>query len=190
MSLKVKLLSCIGALVLVVCCFLVGVYAAQSAQVSMGGTVSFTADTVYATIRGTISGTNTTPQTLPDIEIDYNSPTEIAMPTQWQNMILDFTDAGTNIVVTIYIDNKATDRGINVTLTDNSTGFNNVTLTKTYNSTTNITGTTDTQQIAHASNSTTPTTGTYAFTLVLDSRNNEASGTFSISMNLANNPNL
>ena len=189
MSLKVKLLSCIGALVLVVCCLLVGVYAAQTAQVSMGGTVSFTADTVYATIRGTISGTNTTPQTLPNIDIEYNSPTKIDMPGEWQNMILDFTDAGTNIVVTIYIDNKATDRGIDVTLTDNSKDFNNVTLTKTYNSTT-ITGTTDTQQIAHASNSTTPTTGTYTFTLDLGSRNNEASGTFSISMNLANNPNI
>ena len=65
MSLKAKLVSVISAFVLILTVAIVSVWAVSQANVTMGGTVGFKADNVYAQISATITGMDENP-TLPN----------------------------------------------------------------------------------------------------------------------------
>ena len=55
MTLKTKLISSISAFVLILTMLIVGVWAASTANVTLGGTIGFQASNVYAKISATIT---------------------------------------------------------------------------------------------------------------------------------------
>ena len=67
MKLKTKLVSALTMFCLTIAMLFVGVWAASSADVTLGGTISFKSKNVYATVEATIEGavgaTNPTPLT-------------------------------------------------------------------------------------------------------------------------------
>ena len=182
MSLKVKLFSCIAAFVLVLSMLFVGVYAAQSVELNVGGNVSFTASSVYADITGSYVGTvehPSTAQSLTPINIDAEDEDgEVSMPSDWTSMPLNFDSSASPITVTITIENLATDRAIAVSLTDN-TDITGVSVARTYNSS-SFSDNTSSQTITGGQ------TGTFTFTLSVTSQNNDISGTFDLDLNLTN----
>ena len=183
MSLKVKLVSVIVAFVIIASLLLVGVYAATNVTLNIGGNVSFTATSVNALISGSVVGTASNPSTpleLDDISLSADTTDgAVTMPASWQNVDLTYGDNGSPITVTITIENRSTDRGIDVTLTDSSS-ISNVTIIRERNDST-ITA-------SHNKDVGGGETVTYTFELTLNSRNNPANGTFSLNFNLVNDP--
>ncbi len=181
MSLKVKLISCISAFILVLSMLFVGVFAAQNVQLNVGGSVSFTATSVYAQITGSYVGTAEHPsqaQSLTPIDIDAETTDgAVDMPDDWTNMPLNFDASGSEITVTISIKNLATDREIAVSLRDN-TSITGVNVERKYNSS-SFTDNTSIQTIEGGD------TGTFTFTLSLTNKNNDISGDFSLNIDLA-----
>ena len=180
MSLKVKLISTISAFILVLSMFFVGVFAAQNVELNVGGSVSFTATSVYAQITGSYVGTAEHPsqaQSLTPIDIDAETTDgAVDMPDDWTNMPLNFDASGSEITVTISIKNLATDRAIAVSLTDN-TSITGVNIAREYNSS-SISDSSITQKIAGGQ------TGTFTFTLSLTSKNNDISDAFDLDLDL------
>lgn len=182
MTLKAKLISSIVAFILVASLMVVSIFASPTITMQIGGNVSFTATSVHATITGSIAGSTQYPTetSLTQIDIDYTDTTEnITMPDDWSNMGLTFDENGTDIVVEITITNLASDRGIEIELTDSSS-TSNYTIAKSASVGSSITGTTDTRSIGGKG------VITYTFTLHVESRNNPASGQFTIGMKLNN----
>ena len=179
MTLKTKLISCIVAFVMVASLMLVGILASPTVTMQMGGNVSFTANSVYAKVTGSIKGSqeNPTETALSEFTIDYDD-TSVTMPTKWTNMGLTFDESATDIVVTMTIENLADDRAIEISLTDNST-TTNYQVNKTAGGV-SVSGSTDTRTINGGE------IVTYTFTLHVQSQNNPASGQFLINCTLNN----
>lgn len=179
MSLKVKLVSVIVAFVIIVSLLMVGVYAATNVTLNIGGNVSFTATSVNALISGSVVGT-ATPLELDDISLSADTTDgAVTMPPSWQNVDLTYGDNGSPITVTITIENRSTDRGIDVTLNDSSS-ISNVTIIRKCDS--------SPINASHNGDIGGGETVAYTFELTLNSRNNPANGTFSLSFNLVNDP--
>ena len=162
--------------------------------------MSCTATSVDALIKGSIIGTKDYPSTgqaynLPDIDIDYQTPEgEIPLTGElqpWTQMDLTFGDNGSPITVAITIENRSSNRQIELILTNNlafdnidNTTQPSITMPITYDTPTaepeNITATPNTKIIPAS------TTVTYSFTLNITSPNNDCGGVFSISMQLNN----
>ena len=180
MSLKVKLISCISAFILVLSMLFIGVYAAQNVELNVGGNVSFTASSVYAQITGSYVGTvehPSTAQSLTPINIDAEDEDgAVSMPSDWTSMPLNFDSSASPITVTITIQNLATDRAIAVSLTDN-TDITGVSVARLYNST-SFSSNTSSQIIAGGG------TGTFTFTLSVINKNSDISGTFDLDLDL------
>lgn len=183
MSLKVKLVSVIVAFVIIVSLLVVGVYAATNVTLNIGGNVSFTATSVNALISGSVVGTAsnpTTPLEFDDISLSADTTDgAVTMPPSWQNVDLTYGDNGSPITITITIENRSPDRGIDVTLTDSSS-ISNVTIIRECDS--------SPINVSHNKDIGGGETVTYTFELTLNSRNNPANGTFSLSFNLVNDP--
>ena len=130
MSLKTRLVTTISMFFLVVALLITGVWAASTANVNIGGTISFNATNIYATITGSITGASTTPTLSP---LNYSAksvPTTTELNTWKQN--LTFADATIpTIKWTIQIQNKS-ERVLYVTLTDNISTLTNATKTLTF----------------------------------------------------------
>ena len=190
MTLKTKLISCIIAFIMVAGLMMVGIFASPTVTLQMGGNVSFSANGVYADITGNIVGTQDhptgSPLQLSTISIDYtNTETEVDLSgtnSDWTTMPLTFDANGGEITVTMNIQNKASDRAIKVTITDN-TNIENVTVERAYNSTT-FASNTDTRTINGGQN------GSYTFKLSVNSQNSPASGSFSLDVKLESTENV
>lgn len=186
MSLKAKLVSCIVVFVIVVSIFIYGVYAATNVTLNIGGNVSFTATSVNALVTGSVVGTAsnpTSPLELDDISLSADTTNgAVTMPPSWQNVDLTYGDNGSPITITITIENRSPDRGIDVTLTDSSS-ISNVTIIRKCNDSTITT-------VPHNKDIGGGEIVTYTFELTLNSRNNPASGTFSLGFNLQNDPSV
>ncbi len=130
MTLKTRLVTTISMFFLVIALLITGVWAVSSANVNIGGTISFNATNIYATITGSISGATTTP-TLSPLNYSANStPNTTELNTWKQN--LTFADATTpTIKWTVTIQNKS-ERALYVTLTDNISTLTNATKTLTF----------------------------------------------------------
>ena len=123
MSLKIKLISCISAFILILGMFIAGVLSAQQAQVNIGGSISFNATDVYARVTGSVANAQSNP-TLSDLLFtanDDSSPSETALAT-WSNMDLDFDQTPTPIEISITVENLSTERTLTVNLTNNLQG--------------------------------------------------------------------
>ena len=77
MSLKMKLVSTISAFMLILGLLIMGVFASPTAEIRLGGKISFTATDVNAKVRATISGTaDETQPTLPELEYKAGATAE------------------------------------------------------------------------------------------------------------------
>jgi hypothetical protein len=98
--------------------------------VNIGGTISFNATNIYATITGSITGASTTPTLSPLNYSAKSAPTTTELNSWKQN--LTFADATVPTVKwTIQIQNKS-ERALYVTLTDNIATLANATKTLTF----------------------------------------------------------
>lgn len=115
---------------LVVALLITGVYAVTSANVNIGGTISFNATNIYATITGTITGASNSTTLSPLNYSAKTQPSQTELNTWCQN--LTFADATIPTVKwTIQIENKS-ERALYVTLTDNIATLTNATKTLTF----------------------------------------------------------
>ncbi len=130
MTLKTKLITSVSMFFMVVALLVVGVWAVSTAQVTMGGTISFNATNIYATITGTIEGASNA-KTMTPLEYSAKTePSDTAKATWCQD--LTFADATIpTIKWTITIENKS-ERALYVSLNDNITSLSNATKTLTY----------------------------------------------------------
>ena len=178
MSLKVKLISCLSAFIIVASLMLISVFAASNVTLNIGGNVSFTANSVNAYITGSIVGNAAGGSTLTSIDIDASDADgAVSMPSDWSNMDLTFSESASPITVTINIQNRSTDREISVSLAD-STSISNVTVTRECD---NVgINATDSRNIPGGE------TVTYTFELSVQSQNNSANGEFDLSVELEN----
>ena len=182
MSLKVKLISCLSAFIIVASLMLISVFAATNVTLNIGGTVSFNANSVNALITGSITGNAAGGSTLTPIDIDASdSDGAVSMPSDWTAMDLTFNETASPITVTINIQNRSTDREIAVSLTD-STNISNVTVTRQCDG--NGINSTDNRDIPGGQ------TITYTFELSVQSQNSSASGAFSLVIGLENAENI
>lgn len=131
MNSKAKLISTIAAICMVLVLLVGGIWAASAGTVTIGGTVSFSAQDVDVEITGAVTGADKAP-TLKTIR--WNAATENnkdtdaategyeALEEAWDLGDLSFTKAATggklnDIVLTITVKNYSTEREVNVALT-------------------------------------------------------------------------
>ena len=151
------------------------VLALTSANISINGKISFTATDIYADVTGTVTGTATT-NTLEDIHLTADT-TSFTTPSSWSNINFDFVK-GQDIVFTIKVTNKSTERPIWITFTDNITSTNTTITRKSA-------GTTVTKfDILEVPKS---TTKSVEITLHLSDATKSASGNFDLGLKLDNN---
>jgi len=129
MSLKAKLVSTIAAFCMVICLLSVGIWAASSGTVNIGGTVSFEVTDVNVLIEGTVTGMDGAAPTLKDIdwnaEDGYNTDTDSdsendALVEGWALGALSFKKNAQgeldSITLTIDITNRSTVNAAKATL--------------------------------------------------------------------------
>ncbi len=122
MSLKAKLVTSISAFALVLALLIVGVLAASSVTVNMGGQISFTASDVHARVTINVEGTaahDTTDDATYlftyDADEEANGATLVTgNSADWTSKSWTFDDART-ITVTVKIENLDASRSIDVT---------------------------------------------------------------------------
>lgn len=125
MSLKAKLVTSISAFCLVLALLIVGVLAVPSATINMGGTITFSATDVNATVSITVTGTTegTQPSQTYTFKAGQGNATEEWKSNNWTY------DAGRQITITITVTNNDTARDLIVSYTAPvGTGFTNTTL--------------------------------------------------------------
>lgn len=177
MSLKAKLVSSVAAFCLVIALMVVGIFAANTATVQMGGSISFTASDVDATV--TLASSGQSGEALSETEtFDASDETATA---NWTDQNLVFAEA-TDIVVSITVNNDATDRPMYVTFTNlpEITSAKNVTVSGvTYNTDQSVVEGTAVEVAADSQ-------VTFQFTFAVTSDNNGASGSWAANISLSN----
>lgn len=116
MSLKAKLVSTVAAFVMVLALMVVGVLAANSASVDLGGSISFTSDHVLATV--SVSATGAKESSTVNGQGDYQKKFTAADATAtWtkDDIDLSFASQDTDIVITITVKNDSTERALTLT---------------------------------------------------------------------------
>ena len=186
MSLKVKLISCISAVVLVIGLMIFGVFSVERASVNLGGTVSFEATNVYCRITGQITGAEESPVTPQELNYSANSePTEEQLAS-WNND-LNFTEDAQAIEIEVTVENLAT-RELIVSVDDLTTSSNNVirSMTKTVGgaSESYTSGSLYTIPASTGEGSTNTSKATFTLKLEVDDPNNSASATYNYRVNL------
>ena len=124
MTLKMKLTSTIAAFLLILGLTIMGVMAAPSATVNLGGHISFNASEVYAKVSGTIEGVDEVPD-LDEITFEAEDKVTGDLST-WQNDLV-FKEDGSMITITVQVENLANDRPLYVSVTDTVGYIDNVT---------------------------------------------------------------
>ena len=126
MSLKAKLISTISAFVLILTIVIVAVWAASTANVSLGGTINFQATNVYAKVTGTVTGMDSNP-TLPTLIFsegqDASEETDIE---QWNNLDLVFKTSGTPIEIEVTVENLSDERSLGVSIQNQIASIDNI----------------------------------------------------------------
>ena len=124
MSLKAKLVSSVAAFCLVLALLVVGILATNTATVNMGGTISFTATDVNATVQISVEGTT---ETVAPVTYTYSA--EKGNATENWTMQNWTYNADRMVTITITVTNNDTARKLNVAYTAPvSTSFTNTTL--------------------------------------------------------------
>ncbi len=195
MTYKAKLITSICAFFLVLALLAAGVWAAKTVNISIGGTVNFTATSVYCNVDGVIKGSKEGTQTLTQLHFEADESESSTLTGSWTpnlNFVDEGDTMGQDITMTITITNLAT-RGLNVTLTNTSSqtpgyGDQNVEIDIKYgttaeNATTYTSGTT---QTITAGTTSSHTTGVFVITFHLTTKNNPATLNYNFTVNLEN----
>lgn len=195
MTYKAKLITSICAFFLVLALLAAGVWAAKTINISIGGTVNFTATSVYCNVDGVIKGSKEGTQTLTQLHFEADESESSTLTGSWTpdlNFVDEGDTMGQDITMTITITNLAT-RGLNVTLTNTSSqtpgyGDQNVEIDIKYgttaeNATTYNSGTT---QTITAGTTSSHTTGVFVITFHLTTKNNPATLNYNFTVNLVN----
>lgn len=127
MRLKAKLISLIASFCLVIAIVSIGVWAAGSGTVTIGGTVSFNATDVFCDVTGSfanVQGTAPAPE-----KLSWSASSEPTDFSSWKNMAINYDEDATPIVFTITIKNNSDERFIKVKLTDTADTTKNLTKT-------------------------------------------------------------
>jgi len=132
MSLKMKLASTVSAFLLILGLTIMGVFAAPTATINLGGSISFKATDVHATVQGKITGSKEAEAVTEGAkEINLNTLTFESGKTtdvsSWANNGISFKDDGSEVTITVTITNLATDRPLYATITDTAQPVENVT---------------------------------------------------------------
>ena len=115
MSIRLKLVSCISAFILVLGIFIFGVLSAEQATVNLGGSISFEATDVYARVTGRVQNAQDNP-TLETLEFSaYNDTPD---QSSWSGLELRFDSRATNITIEVTVENLSMERELTVNLTD------------------------------------------------------------------------
>ena len=128
MTLRSKMVATISAFCLVLAMLIIGVWAAQSVKVEMGGSLTFDANDVNVKIEGSITGTSE-PQTLDTLIFSANEGQSSGDVETWKNKSLTFgrdDDNVFDIVITIKITNLSYENAVNVKILDNYQTIENV----------------------------------------------------------------
>ena len=137
MTTKAKLVSTIAAFCLVLALMVVGVLAASSVTVNLGGSLSFTASDVDATVKvvATGCGEAATVNGTGDYTKTFNADSAENSWTK-DDIDLTFSDKDAPIVITITVTNNSDERALKVSFTGdalpNVTASSNVTMAVTY----------------------------------------------------------
>lgn len=141
MSLKAKLFSSIAAFALVACLLIVGVFAVSPANVNMGGSITFTAKDVLATISGSVTNIaeSTTGLEKP-IKFDANTESGSATNESWKGLAWNFSGKQ-DVVLTITVHNDSTERAFSAAITaPTDTADDNVKISTAYQTAASWTG--------------------------------------------------
>ena len=138
MSLKMKLTSTICAFFLVLGITIMGVLATPNATVNLGGTITFQATNVYAIVNGSITGAVESEAVAGKVlnleTLRFDNETDvIAEGAKWSNTNLSFDNLGSQITITITIENKATDRPLYAKVEETLGKVDNLTKSMTRN---------------------------------------------------------
>lgn len=148
--------------------------ALRSANVDLGGSITFTATGIYANITGLVTGT-VTDNVLPDIRFDH-SVKSFTTPDAWKNMTLDF-DQNNEIVIKVSIENLSDNHDFWITFDDNISSANTI-----------ITRTQEQKTVPNFINMVVKSgeTQTINITLNVENKNIKVNGNFALSLNLTN----
>lgn len=133
MSLKMKLLSCISAFIIVASLMLISVFAATNVTLNIGGNVTFQAVGVQATIsqgvvaNGTVADSASKMQA---VTIDSENDGATALAT-WSGLELSFNEDGAPMTITFDITNNHIERDLEVSITNNIGTASNATMSVT-----------------------------------------------------------
>jgi len=133
MSNKAKLVSVIAAFVLVITLLIGGVFAAQTATVNLGGTITFQAKDVQATISAaTVSNGTVTDAAskMQQVVLDANNDGATAIAT-WSGLDITFDDSGDDVTIVFTITNDHGEKALIVTTTQTDGTTDNATMTTT-----------------------------------------------------------
>ena len=133
MSLKMKLVSCVSAFIIVASLMLISVFAATNVTLNIGGNVTFQAVGVQATIsqgvvaNGTVADSASKMQA---VTIDSENDGATALAT-WSGLELSFNEDGEPMTITFDITNNHTERDLEVSITNNIGTASNATMSVT-----------------------------------------------------------
>lgn len=133
MSNKVKLVSVIAAFALILSLVVAGVLAAQSATVNLGGTITFQAKDVQATISAAtvVNGTVAdAANKLQEVVLDADNDGSTAIAT-WAGLDITFDESGDDVTVTFTITNNHGEKDLVVTTVQTDGTTDNATMTTT-----------------------------------------------------------
>lgn len=130
MGTKARLVYAITAFCLVLTLLITGVWAAKTATIHLGGSISFKATNVFCQVTGEYSGTENAVTNPTKLSWDAeNEPSDSALAS-WSGDnvgLLEFDEKGSPIIFTVTIQNKSTELDMIVKLalgdTDTCNGF-------------------------------------------------------------------
>ena len=183
MSIKMKLVSCISAFILVLGIFIFGVLSAEQATVNLGGSISFDATDVYARVTGKVQNAQTNP-TLDTLE--FSATNDSPDQSSWSGLELQFDSRATDITIEVTVENLSMERELTVNVTDAlATPVDNLGKTILLDGASYVPGTNTTIPVATAADASNTSKATFTITLdVLDHNKSLPSTTFDYDINL------
>ena len=183
MSIKMKLVSCISAFILVLGIFIFGVLSAEQATVNLGGSISFDATDVYARVTGKVQNAQTNP-TLDTLE--FSATNDTPDQSSWSGLELQFDSRATDITIEVTVENLSMERELTVNVTDAlATPVDNLGKTILLDGASYVSGMNKTIPVATAADASNTSKVTFTITLdVLDHNKSLPSTTFDYDINL------
>ena len=183
MSIKMKLVSCISAFIIVLGIFIFGVLSAEQATVNLGGSISFEATDVYARVTGEVQNAQTNP-TLNTLE--FSATNDTPDQSSWSGLDLQFDSRATDITIEVTVENLSMERSLTVNVTDAlATPVDNLGKTILLDGASYVSGMNKTIPVATAADASNTSKVTFTITLdVLDHNKSLPSTTFDYDINL------